>query len=46
MVVLVCRVWSCFAASRPGTLAIVDGTNYVLYLKILKGNVWPSVCAL
>ncbi len=40
-------VWGCFAASGPGWLAIVDGTtNSALYQKILKENVWPSVCDL
>ncbi len=40
-------VWGCFAASGPGQLAIIDGTmNSVLYQKILKENVWPSVCDL
>ncbi len=40
-------VWGCFAASGPGRLAIIDGTmNSALYQKILKENVWPSVCDL
>ena len=40
-------VWGCFAASGPGRLAIIDGTmNSALYQKILKDNVWPSVCDL
>ncbi len=40
-------VWGCFAASGPGRLAINDGTmNSALYQKILKENVWPSVCDL
>ncbi len=40
-------VWGCFAASGPGRLAIIDGTmNSVLYQKILKENVRPSVCDL
>ncbi len=40
-------VWGCFAASGPGWLAIIDGTmNSALYQKILKENVWPSVCDL
>ncbi len=38
-------VWGCFAASGPGRLAIIDGTmNSALYQKILKENVWSSVC--
>ncbi len=40
-------VWGCFAASGPGRLAIIDETmNSVLYPKILKENVRPSVCDL
>ncbi len=44
-------VWGCFAASGPGRLndgtKIIDGTmNSELYQKILKENVWPSVCDL
>ena len=40
-------VWGCFAASGPGRLAIIDGTmNSALYQKILKENIWPSVCDL
>ncbi len=40
-------VWGCFAASGPGWLAIIDGTmNSALNQKILKENVWPSVCDL
>ncbi len=40
-------VWGCFAASGPGRLAIIDGImNSALYQKILKENVWPSVCDL
>ncbi len=40
-------VWGCFAASGPGWLAIIDGTiNSALYQKILKENIWPSVCDL
>ncbi len=42
--VMVCG-W--FAASGPEWLAIIDGTmNSTLYQKILKENVWPSVCDL
>ncbi len=38
-------VWGCFATS--GRLVIIDGTiNSALYQKILKENVWPSVCDL
>ncbi len=38
-------VWVCFAASKPGRLAIIDGTmNSALYQKIPKKNVPPSVC--
>ncbi len=40
-------VWGCFGASEPGRLAIIDGTmNSAFYQKILKENVWPSVCDL
>ncbi len=40
-------VWSCFAASGPGQLVIIDGTmNSALYQKILKKNGQPSVCDL
>ncbi len=41
------KVWGCFAASGPGWPAIIDGTmNSALYQKILKENVWSSVCDL
>ena len=37
-------VWSCFAASGCGRLAVMDGTmNAALFQKILKENVRPSV---
>ncbi len=37
-------VGSCFAASGPGRLAVINGTmNSAVYQKILKDNVWPSV---
>uniref|UniRef100_A0A9J7Y0N0 Uncharacterized protein n=1 Tax=Cyprinus carpio carpio TaxID=630221 RepID=A0A9J7Y0N0_CYPCA len=37
-------VWTCFAASGPGQLAIIDGTmNSELYQQILKENVRTSV---
>ncbi|KAK3563027.1 hypothetical protein QTP86_013350 [Hemibagrus guttatus] len=40
-------VWGCFAASRPGRLAVINGTmNSADYQKILKENVRPSVCDL
>ncbi len=40
-------VWGCVAASGPGQLAIIDGTmNSALNQKIMKENVWPSVCDL
>ena len=40
-------VWGYFAASGPVRLAVIDGTmNSVIYQKILKENVWPSVCDL
>ncbi len=40
-------VWGCFAASGPGRFAIIDGTmNSAVYQKILKENIWPSVCDL
>ncbi|KAK3568483.1 hypothetical protein QTP86_008234 [Hemibagrus guttatus] len=40
-------VWGCFAASGPGRLAVINGTmNSAVYQKILKENVWPSVCDL
>ena len=40
-------VWGCFAASGPGRIAVVTGTvNSTVYQKILKENVWPSVCDL
>ncbi|KAK3571029.1 hypothetical protein QTP86_001280 [Hemibagrus guttatus] len=40
-------VWGCFAASGPGRLAVITGTmNSAVYQKILKENVWPSVCDL
>ncbi len=40
-------VWGCFEASKPGRLAIIDGTmNSALYQKILKENVQASVCDL
>ncbi len=43
MVVVVVVWWS----SGPGWLAIIDETmNSALYQKILKVNVWPSVCGL
>ncbi|KAI4871266.1 hypothetical protein NFI96_019792 [Prochilodus magdalenae] len=36
-------VWGCFAASRPGRLAVINGTmNSAVYQKILKRNVQPS----
>ena len=39
--------WSCFAASGPGRLVVIDGTiNSALYQKILKENVQSSVCDL
>ncbi len=38
-------IWGCFAASGTARLAIIDGTmNSALYQKILKENVWLSVC--
>ncbi len=38
-------VGSCFAASGPGRLAVINGTmNSAVYQKILKDNVRPSVC--
>ncbi len=40
-------VWGYFAVSWPGRFAIIDGTmNSALYQKILKENVWLSVCDL
>ncbi|KAK3518334.1 hypothetical protein QTP86_018638 [Hemibagrus guttatus] len=40
-------VWGCFAASGSGRLAVINGTmNSAVYQKILKENVWPSVCDL
>ena len=40
-------VWSCFAASGPGWLAVIDGSmNSALYQEILKENFQPSVCDL
>ena len=40
-------VWGGFAASRPGRLALLEGTrNSVLYQRILQENVRPSVCEL
>lgn len=40
-------VWGCFAASGPGQLVVIEGKmNSAVYQKILKENVWTSVCAL
>jgi hypothetical protein len=37
-------VWSCFAASGPGQLAIIDGKmNSQVYKDILQENVFLSV---
>ena len=36
--------WSCFAASGPGQLAIIDGKMHSqVYQDILQENVWLSV---
>ncbi|KAF7656990.1 hypothetical protein LDENG_00033290 [Lucifuga dentata] len=40
-------VWGCFAVSGPEQLAIIEGNmNSALYQKVLRENVWSSVCDL